>query len=141
MYYNQADEAALFRRVLTTQAHLIDYSDRFSDGEYEYRQVVLPTELAKFLPKNRLMSEPEWRGFGISQSSGWEHFMLFVPNPHVLMFRKPLQPPAAVEGSILLNEGEQPVMVASPPRVDGRTSAAVFPPQFVAMQPAPAANS
>lgn len=133
MFY-QADETALFRRILTTQAHLIDYSDRFSDGEYEYRQVVLPIELAKFLPKNKLMSEPEWRCFGINQSSGWEHFMLFLPNPHVLMFRKPLLLPPTVgpEGGV---GDEDPVeTVGSPPRREGGNNAA-FPPQASAAPP------
>ncbi|GAB2234787.1 hypothetical protein Droror1_Dr00004052 [Drosera rotundifolia] len=35
----------------------IQYSDKYFDDTYEYRHVVLPPEVAKLLPKNRLLSE------------------------------------------------------------------------------------
>ncbi|EYU36124.1 hypothetical protein MIMGU_mgv1a016924mg [Erythranthe guttata] len=35
----------------------IQYSEKYFDDIYEYRHVVLPTEVAKLLPKNRLLSE------------------------------------------------------------------------------------
>jgi cyclin-dependent kinase regulatory subunit CKS1 len=97
----------------------IHYSDRYSDDEYEYRHVILPKPLFKMIPKAyfspddpgvlRLLSEAEWRGIGITQSLGWEHYevhgtltahpsslqlsnstvMLSVaPEPHVLLFRR-----------------------------------------------------
>nr|GAT48087.1 cyclin-dependent kinase regulatory subunit [Mycena chlorophos] len=37
----------------------------------------------------RLLSEPEWRGIGITQSLGWEHCEVHAPEPHVLLFRRP----------------------------------------------------
>ena len=62
----------------------IHYSDRYSDDEYEYRHVILPKPLFKMIPKTffnpdksgtlRLLSEQEWRGIGITQSLGWEHY-------------------------------------------------------------------
>ena len=62
----------------------IHYSDRYSDDKYEYRHVILPKPLLKLLPKQyysdddsgtlRLLSEPEWRGIGITQSLGWVHY-------------------------------------------------------------------
>jgi hypothetical protein len=62
----------------------IHYSDRYSDDEYEYRHVILPKPLFKMIPKQyfspddtgtlRLLSEAEWRGIGITQSLGWEHY-------------------------------------------------------------------
>jgi cyclin-dependent kinase regulatory subunit CKS1 len=62
----------------------IHYSDRYSDDEYEYRHVILPKPLFKMIPKSyfsaddpgvlRLLSEAEWRGIGITQSLGWEHY-------------------------------------------------------------------
>ena len=62
----------------------IHYSDRYSDDEYEYRHVILPKPLFKMIPKTyfnpddpgvlRLLSEAEWRGIGITQSLGWEHY-------------------------------------------------------------------
>lgn len=81
------------------------------DGIYEYRHVILPREMAKGLPKGRTLSEQEWRGSGIQQSRGWEHYavhryllteyvnradlklyicLLCRPEPHILLFRRPL---------------------------------------------------
>lgn len=97
----------------------IHYSDRYSDDEYEYRHVILPKPLFKMIPKSyfnpddpgvlRLLSEAEWRGIGITQSLGWEHYEVHgtlaaypsfghlsdsattpsaAPEPHVLLFRR-----------------------------------------------------
>lgn len=62
----------------------IHYSDRYSDDHYEYRHVILPKQLLKMIPKQyfspddsgtlRLLEEHEWRGIGITQSLGWEHY-------------------------------------------------------------------
>ena len=93
----------------------IHYSDRYSDDHFEYRHVILPKQLLKMIPKEyfnpdesgtlRLLAEAEWRGIGITQSLGWEHYevhglwticTLFeqslmtvtAPEPHVLLFRR-----------------------------------------------------
>ncbi|KAI0282120.1 regulatory subunit of cyclin-dependent kinase [Russula aff. rugulosa BPL654] len=76
----------------------IHYSDRYTDDEYEYRHVILPKPLFKMIPKSyfnpddpgvlRLLSEAEWRGIGITQSLGWEHYEVHAPEPHVLLFRR-----------------------------------------------------
>ena len=42
------------------------------------RHVILPKDIAKKVP-NRLMSEQEWRGLGVQQSQGWEHYMRWDP--------------------------------------------------------------
>ena len=42
------------------------------------RHVILPKDIAKKVPK-RLMSEQEWRGLGVQQSQGWEHYMRWDP--------------------------------------------------------------
>jgi len=68
----------------------IDYSDKYSDGKYEYRHVTLPKEMGKTLPKNRTMSDAEWRNIGVQQSRGWEHYAHHKPEPHILLFRRPL---------------------------------------------------
>ncbi|KIJ44319.1 hypothetical protein M422DRAFT_30464 [Sphaerobolus stellatus SS14] len=86
----------------------IHYSDRYSDDLYEYRHVILPKPLMKMIPKSyfedptrpevlRLLTDEEWRGIGITQSLGWEHYEVHAPEPHVLLFRRPKamgQPPA-----------------------------------------------
>jgi cyclin-dependent kinase regulatory subunit CKS1 len=93
----------------------IHYSERYSDDDYEYRHVILPKPLLKLIPKQyfnpddsgvlRLLSEAEWRGIGITQSLGWEHYevhgecswvstwivsnaFVSAPEPHVLLFRR-----------------------------------------------------
>lgn len=38
----------------------------------------------------RTQSEGEWRGIGVQQSRGWMHYALHRPEPHILLFRRPL---------------------------------------------------
>ncbi|KAF8375663.1 hypothetical protein PRIPAC_82092 [Pristionchus pacificus] len=66
------------------------YSTKYEDDEYEYRHVHAPKDVVKHIPKNRLMSEGEWRALGIQQSPGWVHYMIHPPERHVLLFRRPL---------------------------------------------------
>ncbi|KAJ3993406.1 cyclin-dependent kinase regulatory subunit [Lentinula boryana] len=75
----------------------IHYSDRYTDDFYEYRHVILPKQLFKYIPKEywnqetgtlRLLTDKEWRSLGITQSLGWEHYEVHAPEPHVLLFRR-----------------------------------------------------
>jgi len=85
-------------RKLDEYIEKIHYSDRYSDDDYEYRHVILPKQLLKMIPKEyfssddsgvlRLLTEQEWRGIGITQSLGWEHYEVHAPEPHVLLFRR-----------------------------------------------------
>lgn len=50
--------------------------------------MILPKELAKYVPKDRLLSETEWRAIGVQQSPGWIHYMIHNPEPHILLFRR-----------------------------------------------------
>ena len=68
----------------------IYYSDKYTDEKFEYRHVMLPKDLAKLVPKTHLMSETEWRNLGVQQSQGWVHYMTHDPEPHILLFRRPL---------------------------------------------------
>lgn len=43
------------------------------------RHVVLPREMAKYVPRLHLMSEDEWRQLGVQQSQGWIHYMIHEP--------------------------------------------------------------
>jgi cyclin-dependent kinase regulatory subunit CKS1 len=40
----------------------------------------------------RILAEDEWRGIGITQSLGWEHYEVHTPEPHVLLFRRQKEP-------------------------------------------------
>ncbi|XP_003761295.3 uncharacterized protein LOC100915745 [Sarcophilus harrisii] len=90
--------ASAFRRrsssglcAAVSMAHKqIYYSDKYFDEHYEYRHVMLPRELSKQVPKTHLMSEEEWRRLGVQQSLGWVHYMIHEPEPHILLFRRPL---------------------------------------------------
>ncbi|CCM03618.1 uncharacterized protein FIBRA_05760 [Fibroporia radiculosa] len=94
----QAAAAAEAARKLEEYIEKIHYSDRYSDDEYEYRHVILPKPLFKMIPKAlfnpdksgtlKLLTEQEWRGIGITQSLGWEHYEVHAPEPHVLLFRR-----------------------------------------------------
>lgn len=68
----------------------IYYSNKYCDDAFEYRHVVLPKEIAKAVPKHKLMSETEWRTLGVQQSQGWVHYMTHDPEPHILLFRRPI---------------------------------------------------
>jgi len=83
----------------------IGYSARYSDSEYEYRHVQLPKAMLKVIPRDyfddakgtlKLLWEEEWRALGITQSLGWEHYEVHEPEPHILLFKRPIgyQPPA-----------------------------------------------
>ncbi|KAG8982420.1 Cyclin-dependent kinases regulatory subunit (Cell division control protein cks1) [Tulasnella sp. JGI-2019a] len=86
-------------------AERIHYSDRYSDDAYEYRHVILPKPMLKLIPKDffeadgsgvlRILKEDEWRGIGITQSLGWEHYEVHAPEPHVLLFRRAIAPQKA----------------------------------------------
>ncbi|KAF3001911.1 hypothetical protein B5807_06041 [Epicoccum nigrum] len=82
----------------------IHYSARYSDDYFEYRHVQLPKQMLKIIPKDyfdgargtlKLLWEEEWRALGITQSLGWEHYEVHEPEPHILLFKRPInyQPP------------------------------------------------
>ncbi|GAB2285468.1 Cyclin-dependent kinases regulatory subunit (Cell division control protein cks1) [Dionaea muscipula] len=79
-----------FLQIPAEKMGQIQYSDKYFDDTYEYRHVVLPPEVAKLLPKNRLLAENEWRAIGVQQSRGWVHYAIHRPEPHIMLFRRPL---------------------------------------------------
>ncbi|KAL9537621.1 hypothetical protein MBANPS3_011613 [Mucor bainieri] len=50
----------------------IMYSPYYQDDEFEYRHVVLPKNLARWLPQNQLLKKEEW----------------VKPEPHILLFKR-----------------------------------------------------
>lgn len=66
----------------------ISYSNRYESDDYIFRHVKIPPQLLNLVPRNRLMSEAEWRSLGVKQSIGWEHYMIHDPEPHILLFRR-----------------------------------------------------
>ncbi|KAE8774933.1 cyclin-dependent kinases regulatory subunit 1 [Hordeum vulgare] len=80
----------LDRQAAAVDMGQIQYSEKYFDDTFEYRHVVLPPEVAKLLPKNRLLAENEWRALGVQQSRGWVHYAVHRPEPHIMLFRRPL---------------------------------------------------
>ena len=72
-----------------SQHNGITYTDKYEDETFEYRHVHLPKSVAKMVP-SQLMTEDEWRNLGVQQSPGWIHYMKHDPEPHILLFRRPL---------------------------------------------------
>lgn len=70
--------------------HSISYSDKYFDDTFEYRHVILPSDVARLLPRGRLLSDTEWRSVGVTQSRGWVHYAIHRPEPHIMLFRRPL---------------------------------------------------
>ncbi|XP_002750969.1 cyclin-dependent kinases regulatory subunit 1-like [Callithrix jacchus] len=71
----------------------IYYSDKYDDEEFEYRHyrhVMLPKDITKLVPKTHWMSESEWRNLGVQQSQGWVRYVIHEPEPHILLFWRPL---------------------------------------------------
>ncbi|EAS00741.1 cyclin-dependent kinase regulatory subunit (macronuclear) [Tetrahymena thermophila SB210] len=68
----------------------IEYSDTYNDDAYFYRNVRLPQDLYKKIPKGKIMTEDVWRSLGIKSSKGWQHFYVYKPEPFIIMLRKPV---------------------------------------------------
>jgi cyclin-dependent kinase regulatory subunit CKS1 len=87
--WQEQEEAAWQGGPLVNDLRIV-YSTKYHDAIYEYRNVILPTDVARLCPKNKLLSESEWRQLGVQQSRGWEHYAVHRPEPHVLLFRRPI---------------------------------------------------
>ena len=66
----------------------IEYTAKYYDDQYEYRQAILPRELGQVIKDKGLLSEQEWRKLGVTQSKGWVHYDVHLPEPHILLFRR-----------------------------------------------------
>jgi cyclin-dependent kinase regulatory subunit CKS1 len=86
-----------------TECEPILYSSKYVDAAFEYRHVTLPPPVTHLVNRARLqdtvdlMAEHEWRSIGVQQSRGWQHYGCHPPEPHVLLFRRPLPPSGDVD--------------------------------------------
>lgn len=75
----------------------IVYSERYCDAENEYRHVILPSDVFRTYREmqqgktTKFLNEEEWRKLGIQQSKGWQHYLIHKSEPHVLIFKRPLE--------------------------------------------------
>ncbi|KAI8912547.1 regulatory subunit of cyclin-dependent kinase [Gorgonomyces haynaldii] len=83
--------------VLAEHIENIHYSDRYDDGQFEYRHVIMPKEMYNnYVPskyKGVLLSDAEWRSLGMCQSPGWIHFLIHDPEPNIFVFRREMDVP------------------------------------------------
>ncbi|KAG0175628.1 hypothetical protein DFQ30_003378 [Apophysomyces sp. BC1015] len=68
----------------------IIYSSYYKDEEYQYRHVILPQAIARYLPHFDLLTTDEWYDLGVRQAEEWKHYMVHAPEPHILLFRRPI---------------------------------------------------
>ncbi|KAI8335691.1 regulatory subunit of cyclin-dependent kinase [Chlamydoabsidia padenii] len=79
------------QRDVATFREYIKRSPIYKDDEYQYRHIILPPQIAAYLPDRglkRLLIEREYRQLGISISSGWEHYMIYRREPNILLLRR-----------------------------------------------------
>lgn len=69
----------------------VEQSEKYADKQYEYKHVILSQEMFLKLPRNTLIKESDWPSLGIRQTKGWEHYAIYTPEPHILLFRRKLQ--------------------------------------------------
>jgi cyclin-dependent kinase regulatory subunit CKS1 len=100
----------------------IKYSKKHADRSHEFRSVVLPKNIAKTMYKltagGRLLKEAEWRKLGVEQSLGWAHYASHPPEPHILLFWRPLPPsgnikPTAAPTTAVTTAGDATVVPAA----------------------------
>ncbi|KAL6645177.1 hypothetical protein ACP70R_016785 [Stipagrostis hirtigluma subsp. patula] len=60
----------------------IQYSEKYFDDTFEYRSPSSSPRIASF--------PSEWRAIGVQQSRGWMHYAIHRPEPHIMLFRRPL---------------------------------------------------
>ena len=103
----------------------IEYSNKYNDDIYEYRHVILPWSIANKLPyPRRLLTETEWRALGVTQSLGWIHYSTHPPEPHILLFRRPLTssillptipiPIRPLTIPVVVNKSQRPITILPP---------------------------
>lgn len=67
-------------------SHSFDYSSVYCDEEMEYRTVVV---YKKNLP-SKLLTEYEWRLYGLQMSKGWIHYDTHE-HFNALLFKRPIK--------------------------------------------------
>ena len=87
-----------FRKVLFylfgfTHVRLLEASRRRDDDTALTARLVAGIELVLVRHKHLLnveVTQEEWRGLGITQSLGWAHYETHAPEPHILLFKRPI---------------------------------------------------
>jgi cyclin-dependent kinase regulatory subunit CKS1 len=77
-----------YRYLSSSVDHESHLTDKTNSTVQTYRHVILPQQITKYIPKDRLLTETEWRRLGVTQSEGWVHYAYHKPEPHILLFRR-----------------------------------------------------
>ncbi|KAF7723225.1 Cyclin-dependent kinases regulatory subunit 2 [Apophysomyces ossiformis] len=86
----RAERSKQRKKDIKSYRRRILYSSYYTDDEYQYRHVILPQAIARHLPHFNLLSKEEWYELGVRQTKEWEHYMVHAPEPHILLFRRPI---------------------------------------------------
>ena len=78
----------IFRLKMPIHPDDTEYSEKYIDNTYEYRHVTLSKRMYDKIPKEKLLSEEEWRHIGVQMSADWNHYLIYKPEPFVLLFRR-----------------------------------------------------
>ena len=65
-----------------------EYTEKYMDDEYEYRQVLLPRKTAGKVSVDKLLTEKQCIELGIRQSKGWVHYGFHKYEPYILLFKR-----------------------------------------------------
>lgn len=69
----------------------IEYSEKYYDDVYEYKHIILNKETFEKMPRTKgFLKEEDVYRLGIVQTKGWVHYSRFKPEPHILLFRRPI---------------------------------------------------
>ncbi|KAI8081761.1 regulatory subunit of cyclin-dependent kinase [Halteromyces radiatus] len=79
------------RRDVQNYKKEIIISGIYSDDTYEYRHIILPKQIARYLPDKKykiLLQEKEYRRLDVNISLGWQHYMTHKPEPNIFLLRR-----------------------------------------------------
>ena len=93
LFLCQLEACIFFIILLLYEQHMVVYEVFFST-----RHVILPKDLAEFVPKTHLMTESEWRNLGVQQSPGWIHYLIHEPGKYF---------PSCHDNSVFLSKQNQ----------------------------------
>ena len=108
------------------------YSEKYQDDKYEYRHVIMNQVTAQKVWRltngmRRLMPEHEWRAAGVTdQTHGWIHYEVHAPEPHILLFRRPLPNPHPDKVEVTYQPDPEKVAVEVPYQPDQKVMVEVW---------------
>lgn len=67
----------------------VRYSEMYSDDNYQYITITF-TDNKYNLGSDKLLTGQDFIELGLPNFAKWEHYMIFPPEPNILLLRRPL---------------------------------------------------